>query len=162
MIVRDAQPTDFAAIRNLLAAAFGGVAEADLVEQLRCDGDASIELVAEDRGKIVGHILFSPVEAPMRALALAPVAVVPNCQHVGIGSALIEAGHALAREQGWQASFVLGEPGYYRRFGYDPVLAEPFISPYAGPYFMALELDPNVRLSGGAVGHARAFAALEE
>lgn len=161
MIVRGAQPPDFEAIRALLIAAFDGTGEADLVEQLRRDGDAEIELVAEEGGRIAGHILFSPMAQPERTLALAPVAVLPERHGSGIGSRLIRAGHDLVRSRGWTAVFGLGEPGYYRRFGYDPALAEPFDSPYAGPYFMAFRLDDSVPLGGGPARHAPAFQALE-
>ena len=162
MIVRDAQPQDSEAIRSLLVAAFGGDGEADLVDRLRGDGDAAIELVAEEDGRMVGHILFSPVAQPERTLALAPLAVLPERQGSGIGSRLIRNGHETAQSRGWTAVFVLGEPDYYRRFGYDLALAEPFDSPYAGPYFMALRLDERVPLSGGPVRHAPAFQALED
>ena len=161
MTIRAAGPADHAAIREVLLTAFPGADEADLVEQLRADGDAAIELVAGDGGRIVGHILFSPVEAPFRALALAPVAVAPERHGQGIGSRLIDAGHAAAREQGWTAIFVVGDPGYYTRFGYSLEAAAKFDSPYSGPYFMALPLA-SLPATGGEVRHARAFAALEE
>ena len=160
MNLRPAEPRDHAAIREILIAAFPGTDEAELVQRLRGDGDAAIELVAENRGSIVGHILFSPMQAPFRALALAPVAVTPDRHGEGIGSALIEAGHNLAREQGWQAIFVLGEPAYYRRFGFDPDLAAGFASPYSGAFFMALALTGALPTSMGKVTHAPAFAAL--
>ena len=160
MNIRAVQPTDHAAIRDVLLAAFPGPDEADLVEQLRSHGAAAIELVAEDSGRIVGHILFSRVQAPMRALGLAPVAVAPDRQRGGIGSALIHAGHEVARGQGWEAIFVVGDPEYYRRFGYDAALAAGFSSPYAGPYFMALALDGVLPVTSGEVRHAPAFAAL--
>ncbi|MBA3511894.1 N-acetyltransferase [Sphingomonas sp.] len=160
MNIRAAAPGDHSAIRDVLLAAFPGPDEADLVEQLRADGDAAIELVAEQDGRIVGHILFSPVHGPFRALALAPVAVAPQRHGEGIGSALIKAGHELARGQAWDAIFVLGEPAYYRRFDYDPALAAGFDSPYAGPYFMALALRGALPATEGQVTHARAFAGL--
>ena len=158
--IRAAEPADYAEIRNVLLGAFPAPDEAALVDQLRADGEAVIELVADDDGSIVGHILFSPVDAPFRALALAPVAVAPDRQGQGIGSALINAGHQIARGSGWDAIFVLGEPAYYRRFGYDPAPAARFGSPYAGPYFMALALRGDLPVVEGDVRHARAFAAL--
>ena len=161
MNIRPAGAADHAAIRQVLLAAFPGPDEAALVEELRADGDAAIELVAEDRGRVVGHILFSPVDAPFRALALAPVAVVPERHGEGVGTALIEAGHRIAREQGWEAAFVVGEPEYYRRFGYDAALATGFASPYAGPYFMALALAGDLPTDEGEVRHAPAFADLD-
>ena len=160
MIIRAAEPRDYAAIRDILVAAFPGPDEAGLVERLRSDGDAAIERVADDAGRIVGHILFSLMKAPFRALALAPVAVAPDRHALGIGSALIAAGHELARQHGWDAIFVLGEPDYYCRFGYDVALAARFDSPYAGPYFMALPLACVLPTHDGQVTHAPAFAAL--
>ena len=160
MIIRAAEATDHPAIRDVLLAAFPSPDEARLVEQLRADGDAVIELAAAIGNRIVGHILFSPVDAPIRALALAPVAVAPDRQRRGIGSALIDAGHELAREQDWQAIFVVGEPEYYRRFGYDAALAAGFAGPYSGPHFMALALGGALPATTGEVRHARAFAAL--
>lgn len=162
MTVREFAAADARAVRSLLVAAFPTSAEADLVEQLRRDRDAIIELVAEVDCAVVGHILFSPVEAPFRALALAPVAVLPDHQGGGVGSSLIAAGHDIVREQGWNAIFVLGEPAYYRRFGYDLALASGFSSPYAGEYFMVLALNGPLPATAGAVRHAPAFAAIEE
>ena len=160
MNIRAAEPADHAAIREVVLAAFPGPDEASLVEQLRADGDAAIELVAQHNGRIVGHILFSPLEAPFPALALAPVAVLPDRQAQGIGSALIEAGHAIGREQRWQAIFVVGEPQYYRRFGYDAGLAAGFASPYAGDYFMVLPLQGRLPTDRGEVRYAAAFESL--
>ncbi len=162
VIVRPAQAPDHAAIDTLVEAAFAGRAEADLVQRLRADGDAAIELVAEQAGRVVGHVLFSPLQAPIRALALAPVSVLPELQRQGIGSALIRAAHELARQDGWDAIFVLGDPAYYRRFGYDPAAAEPFDSPYSGPHFMALPLKPALLPPSGKLRHAAAFQELDE
>jgi len=157
---RPAEPNDHRAIRELLLAAFGTSEEANLVERLRAHGDAAIEFVVETDGAIAGHILLSPMQAPFRALALAPIAVVPVRQNAGIGGALIRAGLEQARIAGWQAVFVVGEPDYYTRFGFDIALAAPFTSPYAGPYFMALPLNDPLPAASGEVGHAPAFSAL--
>ena len=161
MIVRDYAPEDSGAVRDILLAAFPTDSEARLVEQLRGAGDAAIELVAEGEERIAGHILLSPLQAPFRALALAPIAVAPDMQGRGIGSALISAAHERGRQHGWNAIFVLGEPHYYRRFGYDTALAAGFASPYAGPFFMAVALDGSLPSGEGEVRHAPAFAALE-
>ena len=118
MNLRPAESRDHPAIRRILLSAFPDSSEADLVEQLRGAGHAAIELVAEDGAELVGHILFSPMQAPIRALGLAPVSVPPERQNQGIGGALIRRGHEIARAAGWQAIFVLGEPGYYSRLGY--------------------------------------------
>ncbi len=160
MIIRDETPSDHAAVRDLVAAAFGQPDEADLVERLRADGDAAIALVAEDNGSVVGHILFSRMQAPFRALGLAPVSVAPERQGTGIGSRLIRAGLERAQAEGWQGVFVLGDPAYYRRFGFDPALAKGFTSAYSGPYLMAIALGGELPERQGPVDYAPAFAAL--
>ena len=160
MIIRDARPSDHDGIRALLLAAFPTDDEARLVEQLRADGDAAFEWVAEDGGRILGEILLSPLAAPFRALALAPVAVAPERQGSGIGSALVEAAVGQARDRGWEAIFVLGEPAYYTRFGFAVAAAAGFTSPYSGPYFMVLALSGALACTSGEVRYAPAFAAL--
>jgi putative acetyltransferase len=159
-VIRDEQPEDIAAVRALVTAAFGQPAEADLVDRLRADGDSVISLVAVDDGLIVGQVLFSRMSAPFRALALAPVSVLPERQNAGIGSRLIRAGLDRTADDGWQGVFVLGEPEYYGRFGFDAALAEGFSSPYAGPYFMALAIGGALPVTAGELNHAPAFATL--
>ncbi len=162
MIIRDELPGDCDGIRRLLVEAFGGPAEACLVERLREDGDMTIALVADIDGSVGGHIAFSPMTAPFPALGMAPVAVTENCRRNGIASALINRGLDLARQGGWQAVFVLGDPAYYSRFGFSANAAGGFTSPYAGPYLMVLALQANsLPVSTGTVKYARAFADLE-
>ena len=139
--IRDEQAGDREAIRRLLVAAFGGEAEAKLVDALRADGDLAVALVADDESEIVGHVALSPLKSPARALALAPVAVTPSRQRQGIGSALIEGVLRRARTVGCQIVFVVGEPEYYARFGFTTAAAARFECAYAGPYFMALCLS---------------------
>ena len=165
--VRPAAPGDGAAIRNVHLAAFSTALEADLVDQLSADGDAVISLVVEDDGEVVGHILFSRMQAEgdgrqIEALGLAPVAVLPDRQREGFGGALIETGLAASEADGVKMVFVLGEPAYYRRFGFDPAAAKPFASPYAVPYFQAKVLNGMTEVpTEGRVDYAAAFAALE-
>lgn len=143
-MIRHARPADHAAIRAVNLAAFSGPAEADLVERLRADGDAVFEMAAEEDGEIVGHILFSRLWADSvnLYLALAPMAVVPDQQHKGLGSALVQAGLEFCKECGAHGVVVLGHPDYYPRFGFSAQAAGVIASPYAGsPAFMALALE---------------------
>ena len=156
-VIRDEGPMDRAAVRAVIEAAFARPDEADLVDRLREDGDREVSLVAVEGGEIVGHVLFSKMSAPFRALGLAPVAVAPARQRSGIGSRLIRAGLERARAAGWQGVFVLGDPAYYRRFGFDPALAAGFACVYAGPHLMALALGPALPVRGGEIGYAPAF-----
>ena len=158
--IRGEAATDRGVVREIVTAAFGREDEARLVDRLRADGDAAISLVAVEEGRIVGHILFSPMRAPFRALALAPVAVLPARQRSGTGTALIRAGLARAETEGGEGVFVLGEPAFYRRFGFDPALAEGFRSPYSGPYLMALALAGKLPAASGAIAYAPAFGGL--
>jgi len=163
--VRAASTADAAAIRHVLCRAFPTSAEADLVDALDRDGDQMVSLVAVGGARIVGHVLFSrmAVEADDRALAglgLGPVAVTPERQGEGIGSALIEAGLQAAGLIGTRIVFVLGEPDYYGRFGFDARTAKPFASPYAGPYFQARMLGTVKTPTSGRAEYAPAFAGL--
>jgi putative acetyltransferase len=162
MIVRAETPSDIAAIRATEEAAFRRLGEARLVDELRSAGDATLSLVAVEDERVVGHVMFSRTEAPFRALGLGPVAVVPDRQHEGIGRRLIREGLARAQADGWQGVFVLGDPAYYRRFGFDVVRAGGFRSRYAGPYLMVVALGTDdLPTRSGRIEYAPAFAGLE-
>jgi putative acetyltransferase len=108
MLIRAEEPTDIADIRNVVEEAFPKPLEAWLVDQLRADGSSVISLVAVDGGKIVGHVQFSNMVAPFRALGLGPVSVMPYRQRSGIGSQMVRAGLKHAADAGWEGVFVLG------------------------------------------------------
>lgn len=161
MIIEPERPEHISAIRRLHVEAFPTEAEANLVDRLRDDGDAVTSLVCCEKDRVIGHVLFSRMRAPFRALALAPVSTAERYRRQGIAARLIEDGIARARAAGWDAIFVLGEPGYYGRFGFSAENAEGFISPYAGPYFMMRDLTQDgLPARTGPVAHAPAFAAL--
>ena len=116
MDVRLESPSDAAAIRAILEAAFPTAAEAELVDELRRAGDVVFSLAAVDGVRIVGCVVFSKMVAPFPALALGPLAVRPERQCRGVGSLLIRDGLARCEVGGWAAVFVRGNPGYYGRF----------------------------------------------
>ena len=159
--VRDESPGDWKAIYQVISSTFGRLSEAELVGALREAGDSIVSLVADDDGQIIGHVLLSKMDAPFSALALAPVSVIPPRQRSGIGSALIKRAVSKARDEGWAAIFVLGNPNYYKRFGFDQEAAAGFTSPYAGRHFMVLKLSPSLPATTGVLRHAPAFAALD-
>ena len=154
-------------IRRVVEQAFGGPAEADLVDELRRIGALTLSLVAVQDGRVVGHVAFSPVTIDglpddASAVGLAPVAVEPPLQGHGIGSALIREGLDRCREAGHCASVVLGHASYYPRFGYRPAsewgLASEFDSP--PEHFMALELRSGaLEDCAGQVRYHPAFGA---
>jgi putative acetyltransferase len=147
MTIRLEKPEDIPAIRIVNERAFGGAAEADLVDALRRNGKAKISLVAEDDGHIVGHILFSPVtvetvDGDLVGAGLAPLAVIPERQNQRIGSTLVEHGLRRCREEGHPYVVVLGHPDYYPRFGFVPASRFGIKSEYdvADGVFMVMEL----------------------
>lgn len=143
MIIREAGASDYPAIHSLTEAAFGWDAEAHLIAALRASDDAVYDLVADQDGTIVGHVLLSALTAPPGALALAPVSVAPDHQRQGIGSALIHHSIGRATAAGWFAIFLLGDPSYYTRFGFSLAAAEKFETEYPREFFMALALKPD-------------------
>ncbi|NNC71272.1 MAG: N-acetyltransferase [Sphingomonadaceae bacterium] len=170
--LRAERPDDRGAVLALVHQAFsaserGHTGEAELVDMLDEDCDLIFSHVAESDGKIVGHIALSPMRAkadgaPIRALGLGPVAALPGRQRRGIGSALVAAAHDWAAKEGWQMIFLLGDPRYYSRFGYSVDAAQPFASPYAGPYWQAILLDDSLTLpKAGKADYAPAFARSE-
>lgn len=143
MSIRAATPRDREAIRLVEEHAFGQQAEAGLVDALIADGDAVVELVAEEEGQVVGHILFSRLFVRQdgknfAAVALAPLAVEPDFHRSGIGGALIREAHIRLRDAGEALSVVLGDPAYYGRFGYTHERAAKFDSDYQGDALQAL------------------------
>jgi len=123
--VRDEQPADLGAIRAVNDAAFDQPLEGRFVDALRAHGAVRLSLVAEVEGRIVGHILFSPVTSAAGdglglGLGLGPMAVTPDHQRRGIGAALIEAALARLRAAGFPFVVVLGHHEYYTRFGFVP------------------------------------------
>ena len=140
------------AVANVHRLAFGRDDEGRLVERLRDSGLTEISLVARLGLQIVGHILFSrlPIVTPggvTTALALVPLAVLPDLQRQGIGSQLVRSGLEECRSAGYRVVVVLGHPEFYPRFGFSAKLAAPLESPFSGDAFMAAELVPRA-LSG--------------
>jgi putative acetyltransferase len=147
MTIRPEKPEDIPAIRIVNERAFGRPAEAELVDALRQNGKAAISLVAEDDGRIVGHVLFSPVTIQSKGtgltgIGLAPLAVIPERQNQRIGSMLVEHGLRLCWEEGHPFAVVLGHPDYYPRFGFVPASRFGIKSEYdvADEVFMVMEL----------------------
>ncbi|KAA9009670.1 N-acetyltransferase [Sphingobium limneticum] len=160
-MIRKVTASDKLAIRRVNDLAFGQADEANLVDRLRSDGDALVELIAEADGKVVAHILFSRLflcgSDVVEAAALAPMAVVPDHQRTGIGSTLVATGIAACRELSVPAIVVLGHPDYYPRFGFSAAAASRIKAPFDGPAFMALELAPGTLRSERVARYAPAF-----
>jgi putative acetyltransferase len=160
-VIRYARPADHAAISAVVTAAFRGAGEARLIEQLRADGDAMFELVAEEAGDLVGHVLFSRLWADRDDLfaALAPLAVRPDRQRRGVGGQLVRAALEAAPQFGAVGVLVLGDPAYYGRFGFSSEAAARVACPYSGlAGLQALALQPGVFDAALTVAYPYAFA----
>lgn len=163
MNIRPELATDAKTISALLKRAFSGHAhssgtESAIVAALRAQSALSVSLVAEVKGRIVGHVAFSPVTVGDGAphwYGLGPLAVEPRYQRLGIGSSLVQAGLGQLRQRSAAGCVVLGDPAFYGRFGF---LAHSGIT-YPGPppeYFMALVLSGPMAL--GEVRYHDAFS----
>jgi putative acetyltransferase len=153
-----AGPADLPAILHIHRQAFSTPGEAHLVELLHQRGKAVVSLLAERDGQAVGHVLFTPVsfdppQPQIKAAGLAPLAVLPSYQRLGIGIQLCRTGVQACRLAGYTALVVLGHPSYYPRFGFHPASEFGIDNEYqAREAFMALELQP------GALTGIRALA----
>lgn len=151
--IRAENPDDYPAIKRVNDLAFGQPNEGMLVGELRRNPSfvPELSLVAVYNGTIVGHILFLPVriaceDSSAISLSLAPMAVLPEHQGKGIGGRLIEEGIAIAKTKGYESIILVGHPGYYPRFGFQPASRWGIKPPYEGvpdEAFMALELCEN-------------------
>lgn len=155
-------PADVDAVRAVNLAAFPTTGEADLVDALRADPDAWVDLsfVTTVADEIVGHALLTRCHVDGEpALALAPCAVVPRHQRRGVGAATIPAVLEAARERGENLVVVLGHADYYPRFGFTPASAHGVRAPFDVPdeAFLTLALDPTRPTPRGLVAYPAAF-----
>jgi len=166
--IREEQPGDEAGIHQVNALAFGRAAEAELVDALRASGGITLSLVADERGAIVGHVLFSPVRILSAqpdggevgaGTGLGPVAVLPNRQKQGIGARLITAGLQRLQAQGARLFIVLGHPEYYPRFGFAPASRYGLHFSAGAPdeAFMALVVGAETAVAPGVVHYRAEF-----
>jgi predicted N-acetyltransferase YhbS len=119
-----------------------------------------LSLVAEENGEVVAHILFTKIRiGDQTELALAPLSVLPEYQHQGIGTALMARGHQIAAEMGYGFSVVLGSEEYYPKAGYVPAEQYGIQAPFDVPSknYMALDLQGKPRKRNGTVEYAKEF-----
>ncbi len=136
-VVRPARADDANGILAVVGDAFSYGATRDPDEELTIvratwqarQGRSLIELVDIDEdananaGELVGHLLAAPGRLDGRATevaGVAPVCVAAAHQGHGIGRALMGALIEAAEERRWPLLVLLGDPHYYRRFGFEP------------------------------------------
>lgn len=152
IVIAEEQSGDIDAIHVVNVVAFEGGGEADVVDKLRESCNDFLSLVAKVNGKVVGHILFTPVRIIQKddwsvlGMGLAPLAVLPEFQGLGIGSSLCEQGLKRIEAAGYPFVIVLGHPGYYYRFGFEPASKHGIASSFEGvpdEAFMIKIFDPE-------------------
>lgn len=148
MKIHQETPQDFTSVYTINHLAFGQEGESQLIEKIR-KGDTFIpelSLVAEEKKKIIGHILFSKINIigaqTYPSLALAPMSVHPDFQKKGIGSQLITIGLQIAKNLNFEHIIVLGHKDYYPKFGFRNASNWKIRCPFEVPddHFMAIEL----------------------
>ncbi|HNW02772.1 MAG TPA: N-acetyltransferase [Burkholderiaceae bacterium] len=143
--IRDERSGDIAAIHALNKLAFEQEQEANIVDALRQNGAARLSLVAVIGGRIVGHIMYSPITiaGKLEGAALGPMAVLPEYQRKGVGSMLVAAGNERLMKEGCPYIIVLGHAEYYPRFGFRPASTFGVTCEWDVPdhVFMLLALD---------------------
>jgi putative acetyltransferase len=166
--IRPELPDDIDAIADLHRTAFGGPAEAELVDAIRRSAFfvPGLSLVADLNGQVVGHVLLSRVDLVSPSgdrtpfLALAPIAVAPMHQTNGVGTLLMRAATALAQARGEEAGIaVLGSPEFYRSFGFRDSAEFDITGPWPSPggVFQVLPLTDAATLGGGTLDYPAAF-----
>lgn len=172
--IRRETKEDYDKIREVIISAFKAIVERDnefnewtLVEKIRASSFYinELSLVAEVEGKIVGHIMFTPVKIKgsdrvYESLDLAPVSVHEDFQNRGIGKLLVSTGIEAAKKLGYKSIIVMGHPKYYQSFGFK--LASDWKigndNNYDSKYLFALELvDGGLDGVNGIVEYCPAF-----
>ena len=150
LVVRAATPADLAGIVAMVREAFGNSLEARLVERLEAERRVAVTVVAVSARRVVAHALLSRLlltasgKPALPALALAPVAVAPQCQRRGVGSLVVRTCLRLADPA--LPVFVIGAPAFYARFDFEPAAGHRVTSRFdvASHFFMVRPSEPGV------------------
>ena len=158
---------DLPEILQLHEMAFKQPAEAHLVETLSRQTNFNTELsrVAKINNKIIGHILFTEIHVDNNTLpliaALAPMAVLPEHQGQGVGGALIDESFLLLAKENFAGVVVLGDKGYYGRYGCTHDIVAHIASPYQCENYMGYEFLENTFSNITEIRYPSAFMALD-
>lgn len=159
-MIRSETSDDITGISKVLTSAFNQEAESLLVQELRATRDfiTDFSFVMEVENQLVGYLLLYPVDIKnvhntVKSLALAPMAVIPVKQRQGYGGELVNHALSCAAKDQWGSVIVLGHPGYYPKFGFQPASNWGVTCPFKVPeeVFMAIELIPGSLEQGGSV-----------
>lgn len=147
--IRPERPHDLALIEPLLDRTFGPDRQARTVYRLRegVPPVAELSFAAADRhDQLLASLRFWPIRIDrMPAILLGPLAVEPALQGRGMGRALVAHGLAEARRLGYRICVVVGEPEYYRPYGFvnAPSRGLKLPGPVDPRRFQVAELEPG-------------------
>lgn len=162
--IREEGPGDVATIRDLNKLAFGQDQEGNIVDALRSNGAALLSLVATLNGRVVGHIMYSPLSlGEVIGAGLGPMAVLPEHQRQGIGSKLVETGNQKLKEAGCPFIIVVGHANFYPRFGFRLARTYGITCEWEVPddVFMVLVLDQvKMQRVSGLAKYRREFSTI--
>lgn len=166
LTIRTETAGDIEAIDQVTRAAFENhpisrQTEHFIVKALRSADALTLSLVAEIDGRIVGHIAFSPVrisDGTPDWYGIGPLSVAPEFQKRGVGSTLMRSGMEHLRKIGAGGCALVGDPNYYRRFGFRNV---PQLIHEGIPQEVFLVLPFTDELPSGTVEFHEAFLACE-
>lgn len=165
MTIREETKKDYDEIRELVKKAFESAEHTDgnefnLVDDLRKSNGfiPELTLIAEENEHIIGHILFTKIKVKEHTgIALAPLSVLPTAQKQGVGTALMNKAHKLAKNLGYEFSVVLGSEKYYPKVGYQPAINFGIKPPFDIPSenYMVLFLTDNKFEINGTVEYVK-------
>ena len=143
MNIRSEKKIDIDSITKIHDLAFNGMEEGIIVKNLRESDNLTISLVYEGDGGLIGHVGYSLMHDKNKKIVgvgLAPLGVLPDFQKNGVGRKLVENGNKIAQDLGHDLIFVLGDPQYYLRFGFELAREYNYFSDYdpEGNHFMVM------------------------
>ena len=158
-MIREIEKSDLEEVFNLIYSSFGSNAEPDLVKQLILDGDVLINLVVDLSDTIIGNVVVSKItmepDVGLFCGGVAPVSVLPDQQSSGIGSQLMTEAIHESKKKGMDALFLLGDPNYYKRFGF---IVSKLKNDYSAEHFQELELTEGCLVNvKSKITYANAF-----
>ena len=157
---------DFLDIYELVKVAFQTAKQADgdehdYVNNLRKSDNYLSELAftIKDNSKIVGHIMLTKTSLKrsnenFEVLLLSPVCTKLEYRNQGLASTLIRHSLTKAKENGYKAVFLVGNPEFYRKFGFKSITNFEIksISDIPEMYTMGLELEEGfLGIKGGTI-----------
>ncbi|WP_424965159.1 MULTISPECIES: GNAT family N-acetyltransferase [unclassified Dinoroseobacter] len=141
---RPIRADDHRAVSILVDTSFEGPGESRLLQALRDESAMELELVAIEKGHVIGHIAFPRLITPEGWIALAPLTVRSDKRRQGVGAALVREGIDMLRQRHVPAILVLGDPSYYERFGFSVKGASRLSTAYPRNNLMLLPFQPGL------------------